>query len=78
MSERVLRGYDTVPGQRCPYCGDAHMAFVDDGDPDTWKVMCWCGAKARVRKDDEDVRALLMTTKAGRKAVHESSTDNAV
>lgn len=58
MAERVVRGYDTVP-ERCPYCGGSHMAFVDDGDDATYQVKCWCGAKARVRKDDPDLVALL-------------------
>jgi len=62
----VLAGYDTRSGpDRCPYCGDAHFAFEDDGDPETLLVRCWCGATARARRDDPDlpaeVRAALDT-----------------
>jgi hypothetical protein len=58
MSERVLRGYDTVPAE-CPYCGGSHMAIVDDGDVETVRLDCWCGARARCPRDDGDLQFLL-------------------
>jgi hypothetical protein len=53
---RVVVGYDHVASApNCPYCGDRHYCFEDDGNPDTYLVRCWCGAKARARKDDPDM-----------------------
>lgn len=56
----VLLGYAPRPDwPACPFCGDRHFALDDDGHPDTYKVRCWCGATARVAKDDPDIVALL-------------------
>jgi len=60
MTARVLRGYNTIPSApRCPSCGDRHYDLVDDGNPDTIRVDCWCGAHARCRRDDPDLVAIL-------------------
>lgn len=61
---RTILGYRTMPkADQCSFCGDRYYAVQDDGQPDTWLVRCWCGARARVRKDDpdllEEIRAAL-------------------
>lgn len=57
----VVRGYDHLPGaESCPFCGENHYALVDDGDDVTLQVKCWCGATARVRRDDPDLERLLL------------------
>lgn len=56
---KVIRGYGPVPEACCPYCKESHGAFEDDGDPETVKYLCWCGASARVRRDDPDLQKYL-------------------
>lgn len=55
MTERTLIGYRHWPGSTCPFCRGSYMTVSDDGDPDTFKVRCWCGSAARVRRDDADI-----------------------
>jgi len=45
---------------RCPYCGSDYMAIEDDGQPDSYLARCWCGAGARVHKDDSDLAQALL------------------
>ena len=53
---RVIAGYRPVLHvEACPYCGCKHYALEDDGNPDSLLVRCWCGATARVQRDDPDV-----------------------
>lgn len=47
-------GYRPWPGTRCPYCGDGHGA-IEDGGGSEYIYTCWCGAKAKVSKDDPDI-----------------------
>lgn len=52
----VVSGYrEVVDAPPCPYCGGRHYALEDDDDPVTLKIRCWCGATARVRRDDPNL-----------------------
>lgn len=52
----VLAGYQHVgAAPRCPYCGDRHYALEDHGRADFLLVRCWCGATARIQRDDQDL-----------------------
>jgi hypothetical protein len=53
---KVVRGYDHIAkADPCPYCGGTYFAVTDDGDEETYRIECWCGAKCRCRKDDPDM-----------------------
>lgn len=55
---KVISGYQNVPdAPPCPYCGDRHYALEDCGDPENLRVRCWCGARARVPRDDEGLKS---------------------
>jgi hypothetical protein len=61
----VLLGFqhiDSAPP--CPYCLGQHFAIEDDGAGETYKVLCWCGASARVAKADPDLVELLRQAKS--------------
>lgn len=60
MTERILLGYGGFSNAPpCPYCGDSHYAIVDDGNPTSVRVDCWCGAHARCQRDDPDLIAAM-------------------
>lgn len=54
----VILGYRLWPGIACPHCGDGYGAIHDDGG-EKYQYVCWCGATARVPKDDPDLLAAL-------------------
>ena len=57
---KVLRGYQHIgSADPCPYCGGTYYAISDVGDPETYRVDCWCGASARVKQDDPDLKEIL-------------------
>jgi hypothetical protein len=58
---RLVVGYRHWGGEtRCRFCGGDYMAIEDDGEMASYLVRCWCGATARVRRNDPDlVQALL-------------------
>lgn len=61
---KVIRGYDHIPkAPLCPYCGSNYFCVEDDDDPETYRIVCWCGAKCRCRKDDPDMVAYLASAR---------------
>jgi len=56
---KVILGFRPWPGVSCPYCGDGHGAIEDDGITSKYLYRCWCGATARVPKDDPDILAAI-------------------
>jgi hypothetical protein len=63
----VLSGYQPMPtAPACPYCSGRHFCVEDDGNPDSYLVRCWCGAKCRCKKDDPDMKEWLASHAAGR------------
>lgn len=65
----VVLGYTIIESSPpCPYCGGKTYMIEDDGDHpwrhDSYKVRCWCGATARVSKDDPDLVKLLSRGRA--------------
>lgn len=54
----VLSGYrprDRAKWPPCRFCGECHYMIEDDGREDSLKIGCWCGATARVKRDDPDL-----------------------
>jgi hypothetical protein len=66
----VILGYRDWPGTHCPYCNGSYGAVEDDGDK-KYLYHCWCGATARVAKDDPDILAAI---EASRPAVSATVT----
>jgi hypothetical protein len=56
---KVILGYRDWPGTHCPYCGGSYGAIEDDGITSKYLYRCWCGATARVAKDDPDILAAI-------------------
>jgi hypothetical protein len=57
---KVIRGYDYITkADPCPYCKSNYFMVEDDGDEETYRIGCWCGAKCRCPKDDPDMVAYL-------------------
>ena len=52
---KVILGYTYWSEPGCPYCGSTYIAIHDDGREDSYQAVCWCGAKARCRKDDPEL-----------------------
>jgi hypothetical protein len=57
---RCVVGYRHWPGADCPHCHYDYMAIEDDGDPQSYLVRCWCGATARVLRDDAGLLEALL------------------
>ena len=56
----VIRGYDQIDSAPpCPYCGSRYFCIEDDGDEESYRITCWCGAKCRCRKDHPGMVAHL-------------------
>lgn len=56
---KLILGYQHWPGVECPYCHEGTGAIEDDGG-EKYLYRCWCGATARVAKDDPDLLAALV------------------
>jgi hypothetical protein len=57
---RLICGYRHWECDRCGACGGNYLAVEDDGRADSYLVRCWCGATARVRKDDPDLAQAVL------------------
>jgi hypothetical protein len=56
----VLLGYQHIgSADPCPFCGGKTYTIRDVGDPEKYRVDCWCGASARVDRNDPDLVELL-------------------
>jgi hypothetical protein len=53
-------GYRHWPGTACAFCGCDYMLIEDDSNSATYLVRCWCGAPARVVKDDPDLAQVVL------------------
>ncbi len=55
LFERADEADDRAVTVRLQLAGDRHFALEDVDDPVQLLVRCWCGATAKVRRDDEDL-----------------------